>query len=117
MDGMAMLTASGDADGAEQVRDAILDAARDIAARGVSPQDFERMKKSALGRRVRGLDSFEATCFRLCAYHFTGYDYFRFPSLYREVRREEIQEFLWRVVTPERCGLSVVTPIHEEAAS
>ena len=41
------------------------------------------MKRSALGRRIRSLDSFDSTCFRLCAYYFSGYDYFRFPELYR----------------------------------
>ena len=72
------------------------------------------MKRSALGRRIRGLDSFDSTCFRLCAYHFSDFDYFRFPEIYRQIRAEEIRDFIARVVRQERCTLSVITPKEEE---
>ena len=69
------------------------------------------MKRSALGRRIRGLDSFDATCFRVCAYHFSDFDYFRFPEVYRQITAKEICAFLDRVVRPERCSLSIIEPI------
>jgi hypothetical protein len=68
------------------------------------------MKRSALGRRIRDLDSFDATCFRLCAYHFSGFDYFRFPEVYAAVEADEISRFLKQVVTAEGCALSIVYP-------
>ena len=74
------------------------------------------MKRSAFGRRVRDLDSFDSTCFRLCAYKLSDYDYFDFPALYERIEKEEIQEFLRRVVRPERCSLSVINPLNEEEA-
>ena len=115
VDGMAMLTCSGDSDEPEKVRDAILARAGELAEAGVPEQDFLRMKRSALGRRIRDLDSFDATCFRLCAYHFSGFDYFRFPEVYAAVEAEEISRFLKQVVTAPRCSLSVVEPL--ESAS
>ena len=69
------------------------------------------MKSSALGRRIRDLDSFDATCFRLCAYHFSDFDYFRFPAVYAAVEADEIREFLKTVAVMERCALSVVDPL------
>jgi hypothetical protein len=69
------------------------------------------MKRSALGRRIRDLDSFDSTCFRMCAYHFARFDYFEFPRVYESVTVEEIQEFLRTVAQPERCALSVIVPI------
>ena len=72
------------------------------------------MKRSAFGRRVRSLDSFDATCFRVCAYHFSGFDYFRFPEVYRSIEAEEIAAFLGEAVKQERCSLSVITPLKEE---
>jgi hypothetical protein len=81
-----------------------------LAETGVSQQDFLRMKRSALGRRIRDLDSFDATCFRLCAYHFSGFDYFRFPEVYAAVEADEISSFLKQVVTSEGCALSIVYP-------
>ena len=111
IDGCAMLLCSGDSDDARAVRDAILDQAEKLTREGVKEQDFLRMKRSALGRRIRGLDSFDGTCFRVCAYHFSQFDYFRFPEVYRQITAEEIRGFLERVVTPERCCLSVIEPI------
>lgn len=114
VEGMSMLTASGDSEDPKAIRDAILAQARRLAEEGVPEADFLRMKRSALGRRIRALDSFDATCFRLCAYYFSGYDYFCFPNLYQEVSVSDIQAFLHRVVTPERCCLSVIYPNEQE---
>ncbi len=97
-----------------QVRDAILEEARRIAEEGIPEADFLRMKRSALGRRIRALDSFDSVCFRVCAYHFSGYDYFRFPELYEGITVSHIQQFLKHTVTPERMCLCVVNPKNQE---
>ena len=113
IDGMAMLLCSGDSDDPETVREEVLLAAEKIAREGVEDAAFQRMKRSAFGRRVRDLDSFDSTCFRLCAYKLTDFDYFEFPRVYESVQIPEIQEFLRRVVRPERCALSVIDPVKE----
>ena len=111
IDGCAMLMCSGDSNDPEAVRQAILTQAEILAEKGLEEASFLRLKRSALGRRIRGLDSFDATCFRVCAYHFSDFDYFRFPEVYRSIEEGEIREFLRRVVTQERCSLSIVRPI------
>ena len=114
VDGMSMLTVSGDSDDPDAVREAIMTRAQELAEQGIDEEEFLRMKRSALGRRIRDLDSFDSTCFRLCAYHFSGYDYFRFPSVYRQVQAEELQAFLRRVVTRQRSCMSVILPCEQE---
>ena len=111
IDGCAMLMCSGDSENAYAVREAILGQAEKITKEGIPEKNFLRMKRSALGRRIRGLDSFDATCFRVCAYHFSDFDYFRFPEVYRSIQATEICGFLNRVVKRERCSLSVINPI------
>ena len=111
IDGCAMLLCSGDSEDARAVRDAVIAQAAVIAREGLPEADFLRMKRSALGRRIRGLDSFDATCFRVCAYHFSDFDYFCFPEVYRQITAKEICAFLDRVVRPERCSLSIIEPI------
>ena len=111
IDGCAMLMCSGDSEDPKAVREAILAQAEKITREGIPEKDFLRMKRSALGRRIRGLDSFDATCFRVCAYHFSGFDYFRFPEIYRNIGANEIVGFLNRVVRKERCSLSVINPV------
>lgn len=114
VDGMAMLTASGDSEVPEQVRDAILDQAKVLLTEGIEERAFLGLKRSLLGRRIRDLDSFDSTCFRVCAYRFSGFDYFDFPAVVESVTAQEILEFIKRVVTAERCCLSVVTPLAQE---
>ena len=115
IDGCAMLLCSGDSEQPGRVRDALLRQAEKIAAEGVPQDAFLRMKRSALGRRIRGLDSFDSTCFRICAYHFSDFDYFRFPEVFEKITVADIQAFLSRVVTRERSSLSEITPISKEA--
>ena len=114
VDGCALFTCGGDSDDPEKVRDAILARVRKVLDEGISQEDFLRMKRSALGRRIRSLDSFDATCFRLCAYHFGGFDYFRFPQVYDAIEKEDILAYLSRTVTAQRACLSVITPTREE---
>ena len=111
IDGCAMLLCSGDSDDPRAVRDALLSQAEEIVQEGITESHFLRLKRSALGRRIRGLDSFDSTCFRICAYHFSDFDYFRFPEIYRDIEAKEILEFLSRVVRKERCSLSIINPI------
>ena len=114
-EGVSMLVCGGDSDDPEAVRDAILDAAAKLAVTGVEEAAFLRMKRSALGRRIRDLDGFDATCFRVCANFMSKFDYFDFPGVYEEVTAEEIREFLARVVVPQRASLSIIDPLEEEA--
>ena len=114
VDGCAMLMCSGDSNDPEAVRDAIIAQAEKLAKEGIPEKNFRRMKRSAFGRRIRSLDSFDATCFRICAYHFSGFDYFRFPEVYRSIEAKEIAAFLGEAVKRERSSLSVITPLKEE---
>ena len=85
-----------------------------IVKQAIQEERFQRIKRSALGRRIRDLDSFDSTCFRICAYHFSDFAYFRFPEVYRGIQASEICDFLGRVVQQPRCGLSIITPIAKE---
>ena len=114
VEGMSMLSASGDSEDPRAVANAILQEAAVLSETGISQEDFLRMKRSALGRRIRGIDSFESTCFRLCAYHFSKFDYFRIPKIYGDISKEEIQEFIKDAVTESRMCLAVITPNKEE---
>ena len=115
IDGMALFTASGDSNDPRAVVDAIVAQAKKIAAKGLEESDFLRMKRSALGRRIRSLDSFDATCYRICAYHFSGFDYFRFPAIYRDITAEDICRFLEAFIAEDRMSLSVIYPNEEES--
>ncbi len=114
IDGCALLNCSGDSYTPEAVKDAIVAEAARIAAEGIDEAAFLRLKRSAMGRRIRDLDSFDSTCFRLCAYQMSDFDYFRFPEIYHTITPQQVQAFLSRIVRQERCSLSVIETLKEE---
>lgn len=114
VDGCAMLLCSGDSHNPQAVRDAVLSQVKQIICQGIPPEQFRRMKRSALGRRIRSLDSFDGTCYRICAYHFSGFDYFRFPEIYRQISPREIQDFLYDAIGKDNFCLATIYPICPE---
>ena len=110
VEGMCMLSASGDCDEPLKVRQAIWDYAANLEQ--IDDETLLRLKRSAMGRRLRALDSFDSTCFRLCAYHFSDFDYFQFPAIYEAITPQEVLSYIRENVIPERCCLSVIEPIH-----
>ena len=108
--GASMLTAGGDSRDPEAVCAEILKEVQRIRRDGVNPELFQRLKKSALGRRMRDLDGFESICYRTCAYEFEGVDYYRFPELFRAVTREQVARFLDETVCESKSAISVIWP-------
>lgn len=74
-----LFSAGGDSRDPDAVLRAILDEAQRLSREGFDRALFDRLIRSSLGRRTRDLDSFESVCYRMCAYHFDGVDYFSFP--------------------------------------
>ena len=111
VDGCAMLTCGGDSEDPEAVRTAILEQAKQLLTCGLDEKAFLRMKRSAMGRRVRNLDSFDSTCFRQCAYHFSEFEYFEFPDVYAGITEQEVLAFLAEVILPERSAMAIIRPV------
>ena len=113
IDGMAVMLCSGDSDDPAAVRAALLERVQQLLEEGIREEDFLRMKRSALGRRIRDLDSFDSTCFRLCAYHMAEFDYFDFPRIYRETEVADVLECLRRLIREDRCAMAQIHPLKE----
>ncbi len=106
----SMLCLGGDSMEPQAVLDAVLEEAGRIVREGVDEELFLRLKRSAVGRRIRGLDSFEGLCYRLTLSDFDGYDYFAFPELYESITVEDVRQLIAREVTPEQAVLSIILP-------
>lgn len=109
-----LFTASGDSRDPDAVCAAILQEAHRISQEGFERTLFDRLIKSALGRRTRDLDSFESICYRMCAYQFDGVDYFSFPEAYASVTPEDVQQFLAQTVRADRAAISIIRPKESE---
>ena len=113
VEGMAMLVFSGDSEAPEKVREALFREAERLAREGIDETEFLRLKRGAIGRRIRDLDSFSSTIFRVCAYYLTDFDYFCIPGIYQQVTAAHILEFLKKTICRERCAMSIIYPKEE----
>lgn len=95
-----LFSAGGDSRDPDAVLRAILDEAQRLSREGFDRALFDRLIRSSLGRRTRDLDSFESVCYRMCAYHFDGVDYFSFPEAYASVTPEDVLQFIRQVIRP-----------------
>jgi predicted Zn-dependent peptidase len=50
----------------------------------------------------------------VCAYHFSGFDYFRFPELYQQITVQDILDFLQQTVHPQQASLACIYPTEQE---
>ena len=114
--GCAFLAAGGESRDPEAVRDAVESEARRIEAEGVDPQLWEQVKKGVYGGRVRSLNSFENLCIGQAQNFFAGREFLRFPELFADIRKEDVEALIARWVTPARTALSVIRPKGEEKA-
>ena len=112
---MPNLSFAGDSDEPETVAEEILTEARRIAAEGVDPALFERIRRASLGQRIRGLDSFDGVCYRLASGFFDDCDYLRFPEVYAEITPEDVRKFIEEYAVRERSVLSLICPLKQEA--
>lgn len=111
--GLAMISVGGDSRDPYAVRDAIWQEAERMCREGFAQEDFLRLKKSAVGRRIRDLDGFDGTCYRLAAYYFDGVDYFDFQAAFDAVTPEDVMQVLRTCFVPERTSISVIEPRKE----
>ena len=112
--GAAMLTCGGDSEDPCRVMEEVLAQAEKIVRQGIDDTELRRLIRSAMGRRVRGLDSFDGYCYRLGSYYLDGADYLDFQTLYPSITAEEIRQFIRVNITKERACLSVVRPRSQE---
>lgn len=114
MEGVAMLTASGDSRDPEAVCRAVLRRAEWYREHPVEEPELSRLKRSMLGGRIRELDGLDGTCYHICAAWLDGGDYLRFPEEFAAVTAEDVRSFIVQVVRAENCCLSVIDPFEEE---
>ena len=94
----------------ERVRDEVLKEAARLAAEGIDPALWDRLKNAAYGAMVRHLNSMEDTCMELAEAHFKGEDYLSFPQVFQSIERVDGEALLRSWCVEERMSLSVIAP-------
>lgn len=108
--GAACCIAGGESRSPEKVFDAFRAEISRVARDGVDPDLFDRIKKAALGRRIRAFNAFDTICYDRAAAHFRGFDSFESPDILHGITGDEVCEFIRGELVPERMAISVVRP-------
>ena len=59
---------------------------------------------------MRALNSFETLCIGQAQNFFAGREFLRFPDLFADLQKADVESLIARWVTPERTALSVIRP-------
>ncbi len=104
------ITIGGDSCDPDRVVADVLAELERIRQEGIDQILFDRMKKSAFGRKVRDLDSFESVCYRMCQGYLDGIDHYDFPAIYQSITMEDARLFLCENVQLAGATLSLILP-------
>ena len=110
MPGVAYLYAGGDSKDARTVAEEIRKEAARLVAEGIDEDFYQRVRRSAFGDNLRGLNSFENIAVSLTEGYFHGYDPLRFPQVFDTITKDDITAFLRDNITGDRMVLSEIVP-------
>ena len=106
--GMFMMMCLGESREPARVRELLLEEVERLTREGLDEVLFERLKRAALGARLRQMDAPESLCRLQAGAYFAGTDYFQFVSLFDTLTAQAAKDLLCMALTPERMALSVV---------
>ena len=110
MPGVAYLYAGGDSKDARAVAEEIRKEAARLVTEGIDEDFYQRVRRSAFGDNLRGLNSFENIAVSLTEGYFHGYDPLRFPQVFDTITKHDITAFLRDNITGDRMTLSEIVP-------
>lgn len=108
--GAACAMFGGDSRDPRAARAQIEAAVHKLAAEGVEPALFARMKRAAYGMTLRTLDQPDEICRCQCEAAFGGEDFPSFPDWYDTITPEDVQEMFTRWAQADRSAMAVVEP-------
>ena len=107
--GICSVMFSGESRDPEAVASAVRAAAAQLE-RQCDPSEFERVRRSLLGLRLRAFDSFETICREQAEAHFYGGSFLEFQDVLASITCEDVQKFLGALIARGMDTLSIISP-------
>ena len=109
--GAAYLYVGGDVKDPLRVVDELLAEAKRLGENGIPESFFRQIQRSAYGRMIRSLNSFENIAVSMTEGYFRNFDYCHFPEVFETITKADIESFLRETITEERAALSMIEPM------
>ena len=108
--GAFYLYVGGDAEDPRRIFDEITAQAQKLGREGIDEDFYRQIRRAAYGGMIRSLNSFENIAISLSEGYFWNFDYCRFPEVFDEIAKADVEEFLRDNIAPERAALSLIYP-------
>ena len=108
--GIGYALIEGDTPQPDLLRDAIVEAAREVRAAGLDKDSFERGKRRFLGGFIRGFNSLEYIANHFTYYRFHDLDLFSAVDVLAAIDYDEVEERLRQLLNPDSFATFVVEP-------
>ena len=97
---------------AHRTPDAAIEFSGSAKKNGFGKEDFERVKKSSLGRQIMAYNSIESVANSFCANYFSGIGAFDFVSAFSKVTNESVHKRIFEIFG-DNHAVSVIKPLEK----
>lgn len=111
-EGYSCVMLGGEAKDVSKTVDALLKGIEDAKKNGFGKEDFERVKKSSLGRQIMAYNSIESVANSFCANYFSGIGAFDFVSAFSKVTNESVHKRIFEIFG-DNHAVSVIKPLEK----
>ena len=108
--GVGFVVIGGDTPDPARLQGELEDILGSVSDGGRGVEDFERQKRKFTGSFVRAFNSLEYIASNYTSYRFYGLDLFDVVDAVHAIRREDVDECLRAIVSPERRSVAVIRP-------
>lgn len=100
---------SGESDRPREVRDALFEEIDRLINEGIREKDFQRIKKTAYGMMIRGLNNVEAVANLMLNAHMDSVGPYDTIEVLSDLTCDDVIDYMRRELRPDRSVLSVIT--------
>lgn len=108
--GAAYLYVGGDAKDPRRVFDEITREAERLGREGIDEDFYRQIRRASYGGMIRSLNSFENIAVSMAESWFRGFDYYRFPEIFEDITKADVEAFLRENISPDHAALSLIDP-------
>ena len=108
--GAAYIMFGGESRDPDAVFEEIKKEASRVANSGADKALFDRVKKTATGKYIRSLNSFDRLCYNYVQGYLGNYDFFEAPEILSAISLDDVSSFIAESITPEKMAISVINP-------
>lgn len=108
--GAAYLYVGGDAKDPHRVFDEITREAERLGREGIDEDFYQQIRRASYGGMIRSLNFFENIAVSMAEGRFRGFDYYRFPEVFEDITKADVEAFLRENISPDHAALSLIDP-------